>query len=80
MTTDAPPKEPLVRVENLEVKFVSRETTVYAVNGVNFTLDRGEILCILGEFRFWQERHTASAHTAFAVTFHTFRRDGHYRR
>jgi peptide/nickel transport system ATP-binding protein len=41
--------EPLVRVEELQVQFVTREATVNAVNGVNLTLDRGEVLCILGE-------------------------------
>lgn len=40
---------PVVRVSDLTVRFVSREATVYAVNGVDFTLDRGEVLCILGE-------------------------------
>ena len=41
--------EPLVRCEGLEVRFVSREGTVHAVNSVSFTLDAGEVLCILGE-------------------------------
>jgi len=40
---------PLVRCEDLKVRFVSREGTVHAVNGVSFTLDPGEVLCILGE-------------------------------
>jgi len=40
---------PLVRVEELRVQFVGREAVVNAVNGVNFTLDQGEVLCILGE-------------------------------
>ena len=40
---------PLVEVRDLSVKFVSREATVHAVNGVNFTARRGEVLCILGE-------------------------------
>jgi len=40
---------PLVEVDNLSVKFVSREATVYAVNSVSFTAHRGEVLCILGE-------------------------------
>src|SRR5438067_802357 len=39
----------LVNVENLSVEFVSREATVQAVNGVSFTLRRGEVLGILGE-------------------------------
>ena len=38
-----------VSVRNLHVRFVDRDSTVYAVNGVNFELCRGEVLCILGE-------------------------------
>jgi peptide/nickel transport system ATP-binding protein len=41
--------EPLVRCENLSVRFIGGEGTVHAVNGVSFTLDAGEVLCILGE-------------------------------
>ncbi|MDA9976285.1 ABC transporter ATP-binding protein, partial [Alphaproteobacteria bacterium] len=41
--------QPIVDVRNLEVAFVSRDSTVNAVNGVNFTLQPGEVLCILGE-------------------------------
>jgi peptide/nickel transport system ATP-binding protein len=40
---------PLVEVSDLSVRFVSREATVHAVNQVNFTARRGEVLCILGE-------------------------------
>ena len=40
---------PLVEVEDLQVKFVSREATVSAVNGVSFTIQPGEVLCIIGE-------------------------------
>jgi peptide/nickel transport system ATP-binding protein len=40
---------PLVRCEDLTVRFVGRERAVNAVNGVSFTLDAGEVLCILGE-------------------------------
>ncbi|WP_088625602.1 ABC transporter ATP-binding protein [Oceanicola sp. 22II-s10i] len=39
----------VARVENLEVKFVSRESTTKAVNGVSFTLKEGEVLSIIGE-------------------------------
>jgi peptide/nickel transport system ATP-binding protein len=39
----------LVSVDDLTVRFVTRETTVYAVNGVSFTVRPGEVLCILGE-------------------------------
>ena len=43
------PAKPLVKAENLEVRFVSREATVHAVNGVDFTLMPGEVLSIIGE-------------------------------
>jgi len=39
----------LAEVRDLTVRFVSREDTVYAVNGVSFTVQPGEVLCILGE-------------------------------
>ena len=42
-------REPLVRCEALTVRFVGREATVHAVNGVDFILDAGEVLCIVGE-------------------------------
>jgi peptide/nickel transport system ATP-binding protein len=41
--------EPLAEIRELQVRFVSREATVHAVNGVSFTVNRGEVLCILGE-------------------------------
>jgi peptide/nickel transport system ATP-binding protein len=40
---------PLVKVEDLRVRFVSREATVQAVNGVSFAMNPGEVLCIIGE-------------------------------
>jgi peptide/nickel transport system ATP-binding protein len=39
----------LVEVEDLTVRFVSRDATVHAVNGVSFSVKPGEVLCILGE-------------------------------
>jgi peptide/nickel transport system ATP-binding protein len=41
--------KPLVSVEDLTVRFVTREATVHAVNGVSFAVNPGEVLCILGE-------------------------------
>ena len=38
-----------VHVEDLTVRFVSREATVKAVNGVSFDVARGEVLCVIGE-------------------------------
>jgi len=40
---------PIVEVQDLHVRFVTPEATVYAVNGVDFSLHPGEVLCILGE-------------------------------
>src|ERR1051325_5121605 len=40
---------PLAEIRDLSVRFVSREATVHAVNGVSFTVKPGEVLCILGE-------------------------------
>jgi peptide/nickel transport system ATP-binding protein len=45
----AAPSEKVVEVEDLHVAFVSKDATVHAVNGVSFGLERGEVLCILGE-------------------------------
>jgi peptide/nickel transport system ATP-binding protein len=49
MSTAADSVKPLVEVEDLRVKFVSREATVQAVNGVSFSLMPGEVLSIIGE-------------------------------
>jgi peptide/nickel transport system ATP-binding protein len=43
------PTKPLVEVRDLGVKFISREATTQAVNGVTFGLMPGEVLCIIGE-------------------------------
>jgi peptide/nickel transport system ATP-binding protein len=45
--TPTPP--PLVEVHDLCVRFVSREATVHAVNRVSFSMQPGEVLCIIGE-------------------------------
>jgi peptide/nickel transport system ATP-binding protein len=39
----------LVEVRDLNVAFVSRESTTRAVNGVSFSINPGEVLCIIGE-------------------------------
>ena len=40
---------PVLRIEDLTVRFTRRDTDVAAVNGVNFSLAAGETLTILGE-------------------------------
>lgn len=47
--TIAPITPNLVDVSDLTVRFVTRESTVHAVNGVTFSVRPGEVLCILGE-------------------------------
>ena len=42
-------KGAFVEVRDLEVKFVSRDATVSAVNGVTLDVARGEVLCVIGE-------------------------------
>jgi peptide/nickel transport system ATP-binding protein len=50
MTTQtAAPDGALVHVRDLTVRFVLRDATVHAVNGVSFDLAAREVLCILGE-------------------------------
>ena len=44
-----PPELPILRVEDLTVRFRRRGIDVAAVNGVSFALARGETLTILGE-------------------------------
>jgi peptide/nickel transport system ATP-binding protein/oligopeptide transport system ATP-binding protein len=41
--------EQLLEVENLEVSFVTEDGVVRAVDGVSFSLGRGEVLAIVGE-------------------------------
>lgn len=41
--------EPVVSVRDLNVRFKSQDAEVDAVNGVSFSLDPGEVMCILGE-------------------------------
>jgi peptide/nickel transport system ATP-binding protein len=40
---------PLVEVEDLTVRFVTRDSSVSVINGVSFTVKPGEVLCLLGE-------------------------------
>jgi len=41
--------EPLVTVEDLRVRLVSRDQNLSLLQGVSFTLKEGEVLCLLGE-------------------------------
>src|ERR1700751_1624290 len=41
--------EPLLDVQDLQVSFATEDGLVRAVDGVSFTLDRGEVVAIVGE-------------------------------
>ncbi|WP_369282930.1 ABC transporter ATP-binding protein [Oscillibacter sp. GMB15532] len=41
--------EKILDVQNLEIRYVTDEETVYAVNDVSFTLERGESIGLVGE-------------------------------
>ncbi len=43
------PPPPIVEVSDLSVRFVNRDTDVQVVSGVTFSLQAGEVLCLLGE-------------------------------
>ncbi|WP_449063663.1 ABC transporter ATP-binding protein [Planomonospora algeriensis] len=45
----APRSEPLLAVEDLHVEFATRRGVVQAVNGVDYTLEAGQTLAVLGE-------------------------------
>jgi peptide/nickel transport system ATP-binding protein len=47
--SEQPPPAPLVEVDDLHVTFASGDAQVRAVNGITFSLARGEVLGILGE-------------------------------
>ena len=49
MDGSATARMPLAEVSGLNVRFVSRDATVHAVNGIDFAVHDGEVLCILGE-------------------------------
>lgn len=49
LTKDSTPRAPLVEVTNLRVGFPSGARTIAAVDGISFTIDRGQSVAIVGE-------------------------------
>src|SRR6187200_194707 len=45
----APPREPLLAVEDLSVRFETDDGTVHAVDRLSFSVERGEVMAIVGE-------------------------------
>ena len=58
----------LLSVEDLVVRFRTRESVVHAVNGVTFELEEGERLGLVGESGLRQERHQPRDHPAAAAS------------
>ena len=69
---------PLAEIRDLAVRFVTREATVHAVNGVTFAVNPGEVLCILGELGLGQERHIARLDAPPAAAAHANRGRGEH--
>ncbi|RZU61994.1 oligopeptide transport system ATP-binding protein [Zhihengliuella halotolerans] len=49
LIADGPAAEPLLQIRNLRVEFSTSQGTATAINGVDFDVDRGQSLGILGE-------------------------------
>ena len=49
MTSPTATEAPLLKVENLRLTFSSGTKNIYALRGVDLTLQRGEILALVGE-------------------------------
>ncbi len=47
--SDNTAQEPLLRIEDLHVKYVTSEDTNYAVNGVDFEIQAGQVFALVGE-------------------------------
>ena len=65
--------ERLLDVKDLKVRFATEDGIVHAVDGVNFTLDRGEVLGDRRRVRLRQERDRDDDPRAHARTEHALR-------
>ena len=46
---EAPPRRPVLEVEDIRTRFHTRDGTVHAVNGISFDVSEGELLGVVGE-------------------------------
>jgi len=61
----APMSKALLQVRDLRTHFETRAGTIKAVDGISFTLERGEILGLVGESGLRQISHWLFAHWSF---------------
>ena len=48
----------LLEIENLYVRFDTKEGSINAVNGVDLAVEENSIVAMVGGKRFWQVRHS----------------------